>query len=344
MEQSNSSSEITHQYNTRSKTNCQLEKPVNASSNSPQKQEFDRANYHELLAQLFPSNYMKQKAKATRAISKIPICNIKIAKSNILNGNKSKITYLLKNKKDKISKNGNVKDFDDEDDDDVDYNSGDAENEHLSDDSSEISEDDSSEISEDESSENDTSEDESSEDEKKSINKFRKLTENLKSKKNQDELIEHLVIIANDKKNNFSRKRKTPINKKISKAKEFDKLIALEDNLDDSKYFKKEMDQESQDKIINELKIINSKYKIDKPYRILVLEAEIPAEFKIVVLKKISMLESMDPTASEYFKLKGWIDSFMRLPFNKVSKFPISISDGIEKCSHYMTNAVETSR
>ena len=132
------------------------------------------------------------------------------------------------------------------------------------------------------------------------------------------------------------------INKKINKTKEFDKLIALEDNLDDSKYFKKQLDQESQDKIINELKLINSKYKIDKPYRILVLEAEIPAEFKIVALKKISMLESMDPTASEYFKLKGWIDSFMRLPFNKVSKFPISISNGIEQCSQYMTNAVET--
>ena len=50
----------------------------------------------------------------------------------------------------------------------------------------------------------------------------------------------------------------------------------------------------------------------------------------------------MDPSASEYFKLKSWIDSFMRLPFNKVSKLPISIHDGLEKCSEYMKTAVDT--
>ena len=44
----------------------------------------------------------------------------------------------------------------------------------------------------------------------------------------------------------------------------------------------------------------------------------IPTEFKIVALKKIGMLETMNPTASEYFKLKLWMDSFMSLPFNKI--------------------------
>ena len=52
------------------------------------------------------------------------------------------------------------------------------------------------------------------------------------------------------------------------------------------------------------------------------------------------MLESMDPSASEYFKLKSWIVSFMRLPFNKVQKFPITLTDGLDKCSNYMTSAV----
>ena len=52
------------------------------------------------------------------------------------------------------------------------------------------------------------------------------------------------------------------------------------------------------------------------------------------------MFESVDPAAGEFFKLKNWIDTFMRIPFNKISKFPISINDGIEKCSDYMQNAV----
>ena len=150
--------------------------------------------------------------------------------------------------------------------------------------------------------------------------------------------INSLVLLTNERKNKITKNK----NKKKKKIKEFEKLIDLEENLNDVKYFSKELDDSKKDYIIEELKKINTKYKIDKPYRILVLEADIQYEFKIVALKKISMLENMDPSASEYFKLKGWIDSFMRLPFNKIQKFPININDGYNSCSEYMKSAVVT--
>ena len=59
--------------------------------------------------------------------------------------------------------------------------------------------------------------------------------------------------------------------------------------------------------------------------------------------KVLNALKIFDKTnKSEYFKLKNWIDSFMRLPFNKISKFPINLNDGFDKCSSYMTSAIET--
>ena len=50
----------------------------------------------------------------------------------------------------------------------------------------------------------------------------------------------------------------------------------------------------------------------------------------------------MDPSIGEYFKLKNWIDTFMRIPFNKYNNLPVNINDGIEKCNAYMENAVKT--
>ena len=49
----------------------------------------------------------------------------------------------------------------------------------------------------------------------------------------------------------------------------------------------------------------------------------------------------MDPSVGEYFKLKNWIDTFMRIPFNKYNNLQFSIEDGIDKCNEYMQNAVD---
>ena len=56
-------------------------------------------------------------------------------------------------------------------------------------------------------------------------------------------------------------------------------------------------------------------HTVEKPYSIILLEANIPVQiFKIAALKKLSMMENMDPSVGEYFKLKNWIDTFMRIP------------------------------
>ena len=111
--------------------------------------------------------------------------------------------------------------------------------------------------------------------------------------------------------------------------------------MNDLKYFRNEIKLEKQKDIINELKKINELSTVDKPYKILLLESDIPYSFKISALKKITMMENMDPSIGEYFKLKNWVDTFMRLPFNKVSRLPVQIDDGLDKCSEFMENSMQ---
>ena len=47
----------------------------------------------------------------------------------------------------------------------------------------------------------------------------------------------------------------------------------------------------------------------------------------------------MDPGSGEYYKIKNWVDTFMRIPFGKFENLPISMADGVEKCHEFMFNA-----
>jgi len=47
----------------------------------------------------------------------------------------------------------------------------------------------------------------------------------------------------------------------------------------------------------------------------------------------------MEPGSGEFYKIKNWVDTFMRIPFNKHDGLPISIEDGVEKCHDFMENA-----
>jgi ATP-dependent Lon protease len=50
----------------------------------------------------------------------------------------------------------------------------------------------------------------------------------------------------------------------------------------------------------------------------------------------------MEPGSGEYYKIKNWVDTFMRIPFNNYNTLPINIDDGVEKCHDFMANAQTT--
>lgn len=73
-------------------------------------------------------------------------------------------------------------------------------------------------------------------------------------------------------------------------------------------------------------------------------ESEIPLKFQIIalpvseytktaVLKKVAAIED---DSGESYKLKNWMDAFLRIPFGKHVPLPVQISDGREKCSKFM--------
>ena len=131
--------------------------------------------------------------------------------------------------------------------------------------------------------------------------------------------------------------------KKIKKEKDrnsriFKRILRDKNTMNDYEFYDK-LDTQNQKKIIKELREINKITRIEKPYRLTLLESDIPVVFKAAAMKKISSLRYMEPGSGEYHKIKIWVDTFMQIPFSTYKTLPISFSDGVEKCHDFMSDA-----
>jgi ATP-dependent Lon protease len=172
------------------------------------------------------------------------------------------------------------------------------------------------------------------------INEIRKTFECIleKDKTNKIALDGLKNIEAKEKKlkKQHERKLKTQKTKNVRK---FKNLVNKKNLLNDYAYFKDNLSLEEQKKVLTEVEEINKINIVQKPYRLTLLESDIPVHLKSIALNKIASLRHMDPGNGEYYKIKNWVDTFMQIPFNRYRSLPLSIENGIDECHDYMANS-----
>jgi hypothetical protein len=122
-----------------------------------------------------------------------------------------------------------------------------------------------------------------------------------------------------------------PKNVSTRNYRKFSKILIEEDK--ESEYFKKQMSVKEQENAIEKLTVIKNLTSIETPYLIHLIKIDIPDVYKACALRKINMLREMAGGFgnSEYYKIKSWVDAFIKIPFNKYNNLPITFADGIEK-------------
>ena len=168
------------------------------------------------------------------------------------------------------------------------------------------------------------------------------ILKDLHTKDKNNDLITECIKVCEDK----IKVNKKQLEKKTKKQKDrnnriFKRILRDKNTMNDFEFFEK-LEQEQQKKIIKELREINKITRVEKPYRLTLLEADMPLIFKSAALKKISTLRYMEPGSGEFYKIKNWVDTFMRIPFGKYNNLPITIDDGVEKCHDFMAVALKT--
>jgi len=107
-------------------------------------------------------------------------------------------------------------------------------------------------------------------------------------------------------------------------------------------YFKKKLSNKEQLRVMNDLKEINKHINVEKPYRLRLLDSKMPPNLKAIVLQKLNVLRMMEPGDNEYYKIKNWVDTFMRIPFGTYKSLSVTMDDGMDKCNQFMENAKKT--
>ena len=107
-------------------------------------------------------------------------------------------------------------------------------------------------------------------------------------------------------------------------------------------YFRTKLSNSEQMKVMQDFKEVNSHINIDKPYRLALLESSMPSKCKAIAMQKLNVLKQMDPGEHEYYKIKNWVDAFMKIPFGVHKNLSVKMSDGVEACHSFMKDAKKT--
>jgi ATP-dependent Lon protease len=147
---------------------------------------------------------------------------------------------------------------------------------------------------------------------------------------------------SESKKNKVGKEEEAALKISNKNYRVFSKILHNEDK--EADYFKKCLSNHKQEIVIEKLQELQNLTTIDKPYLLHLVDLDIPNEYKACALRKINIMRSMGGGFgnSEFYKIKSWVDAFLKIPFNKYNNLPISFADGIDKCHDFMEYTKKT--
>ena len=162
------------------------------------------------------------------------------------------------------------------------------------------------------------------------------LSEQLK-KKPKSKILRNAISECNRSIKKLVKKART------KNAKTYHKLIHTDKKrTNEIDYFRKKLSNKEQLRIMKDLKEINNHINVERPYRLALLDAKMPAKFKAIAMQKLNVLRGMDPGDNEYYKIKNWVDTFMRIPFGTYKNLTVKMDDGLDACHEFMETAKTT--
>jgi len=78
------------------------------------------------------------------------------------------------------------------------------------------------------------------------------------------------------------------------------------------------------------------------PMRFKVIESHLPLQTKSIAMQKIMNLSQMDESTGEFYKNSQWMDTLMKVPFNKYHDFPVNNDSAPKEVSDFMSQLMKT--
>lgn len=128
---------------------------------------------------------------------------------------------------------------------------------------------------------------------------------------------------------------------KKGKEGEEDEEPALDLNDEEQDYYD-ELSKPKQKKLNKQMKQLATLVKDgDVPYKFRILDLPIPDMVKATVIKKLDMLDKIEMDGENY-KLRAWVEGFLRIPFGKNVPLPVKLDDGVKPCADFLADTRKT--
>ena len=177
-------------------------------------------------------------------------------------------------------------------------------------------------------------------DEAAALKKMKDMFSGLSAEERSSSIVKGLLDrLKGEEKQYMKSREKESKKEKTKNTHKLKSLLREKDVMNDLKYFNEKMSISEQKSVLEQIELIHKSTYTDKPYRLTLLEADIPVNYKASAYRKITTLRHMEPGGGEYYKMKNWVDTFMQIPFGKYRNLPITLDDGVEKCHAFMDNA-----
>ena len=178
---------------------------------------------------------------------------------------------------------------------------------------------------------------------KEIIRKFESIVKNLSPEEQKNELVQSMKkFVKSENQKQADKEKKKTKKERMKNTNKFRKLQRDNNMMNDLRYFQENLTVEEQQIALKQMKEIKKHSHVEKPYKLALLDTDIPASYKAFAMNKINSLRYMEPGEGEYYKVKNWVDAFMQIPFGKYRELPITIDDGIDKCNKFMEDAKKT--
>ncbi len=118
-------------------------------------------------------------------------------------------------------------------------------------------------------------------------------------------------------------------------------------NYEEEEYLKKlkKSKKKKKQKLLAKIEKQEEKLKnfknVEVPFRFRILNSKLSLPNKKTIIDQLDHYHELDESSSEYYKLKSWIDSVDKIPFDNYHKLPIKITDSSDKIDEYLKNAYD---
>jgi len=115
-----------------------------------------------------------------------------------------------------------------------------------------------------------------------------------------------------------------------------------DDKKRDMNYFRG-LDEDGKDEILELIEKINLMNDEHKPLFLKVIDSKMKIENKAMVIKKLEAIDKSDSEvySGEYFKLKYWVESLLKIPFNEMKKELVSSNNSKKEIRNYLKRSKE---